>query len=338
MAHSLTPIFAIPAISLCAVLSGCESTVETEAAPVVVETQQVTDAKVELPSYSEANEQAIRQSYMRNAALSAIHRTWNFYENENTPAQVLFDALEEDVVIETPAGLIEGLADFRAFVAGLTVNRANGHRLKSAELRIGDNGVVGLVAEVDYLAPGEDASTTLTPLHYSGELKVHEQGTLARISNLGITVGEPAQTQPYMNAYADNRLRGLAYHFHAMIEDPDRDPETFKEVLTDDFSISLPGLTIETEDEFAAWIDSIALTIDATEHVLDTFDFEVTGENTYTAIIHYNWRGIRRDGSGLKAKSRLEWNVVDDPAERYARIETASLEFVVPVTPISGNN
>ncbi len=317
-------------------LTACSTIPQTNEVPA----ETATNAPVTLPiEYSASADREIRQSFKRNAALSAIHRTWHYYENASVPASTLYDTLTSGSVITTPAGTTIGLFEFQQFVEGLTVNYANGHRLVDVDLQISDTGSIRMTACVDHIAPdGVTGSATLTPLYYSGELDFIQPGALAKIAALEIEVGERSKTAPHENAYADNRLRSLAYHFHAMIEDPDRNAATFDEVLADNFTISTPGLVIDTDDEFSAWIEGISSAISATEHVMDTFVFQQTGERAYRVNITYNWRGITPDGTGLKAKSKLVWDVEDDPTQRFARITSASLEFIEPVSPISATN
>lgn len=317
-------------------LAACSTTPQ----PSEAAAEQVRSAPIVAPvGYGASAEREIRQSFKRNAALSAIHRTWHFYENASVPAWTLYDTLTSDTVITTPAGTTTGLSEFQSFVDALTVNHDNGHRLVDVDLQVSDAGSIAMTATVDHIAPdAASGSATLTPLFYEGELAFLQPGALAKILSLEIGVGERSETEPYENAYANNRLRSLAYHFHAMIEDPDRAPESFDEVLAENFTISTPGLVIDTYEGFSAWINGISGAISATEHVMDTFAFEQTGENVYRVKITYNWRGITTDGTGLKAKSQLVWQVEDDPAERFARIKSASLEFIAPVSPISAAN
>ena len=220
--------------------------------------------------FSQTEEAEIKQSYMRNAVRSTLHRTWHYYENDQASADVLFDLLDEEVVISTPAGTFDGRGAFEAFVADLQINHANGHRLRSVEINPQSDGLIGLNAEVEYVAIGAsedgEAGSTLTPLYYSGTMNLDPISGLAKIMALKIELGQSGPSSAYPDAYVNNRLLSLAHHFHAMIENPNRSAETFDEVLAEEFSLSFPGQEIDDPEAFAAWIESISPILQASEH------------------------------------------------------------------------
>ncbi|MEO1160078.1 MAG: hypothetical protein AAFW74_06420 [Pseudomonadota bacterium] len=275
-------------------------------------------------------EKDVREGYRKHAALTQLHRWYQFYENDGVPIENQLDILDKDVRLSSSLGEGVGHEVYRQRVAKLPVSWQNAHKVKSAEPRIDEDGTISINFEIDYQNVGMIEGVVRTArLAYTTTLaptdKLLPSFTLIKIEQISDGVADA-----FKDEYPDNRLRSLMHYWLAIIEDPKRDPEPARELLADRFSLNFTSGAITEFDGFRAWLAGPGSQIAASTHVPDNFSYEKVEDDKYRLKVDFVWQGILPDGKRMTAKTRHSWDVVDNPKDRFAKIETMNVEILQP--------
>lgn len=132
-----------------------------------------------------------------------------------------------------------------------------------------------------------------------------------------------------------HRLRSLAHHWLYLVDRNDGDSASFDELLAPTFHLEWTDAGIRTREELSAWFRGEADRVLKSRHALDRFEHERTGEGRWSMRLHLTWHGFTRElpQQEIGANTRHEWSVVDDPSDRFPRIETAAMRIVSPAQP-----
>jgi len=82
--------------------------------------------------------------------------------------------------------------------------------------------------------------------------------------------------------------------------------------------------------ELEAWLANSASSMTAARHDIAGFQWLVNSNSHFQAIFDFYWNGVSLKGEPMQAQSRHTWQVLDNPAEPFARIEHMQVEFLVP--------
>ena len=276
----------------------------------------------------------IRQGYREHAALAQFHRWYQFYEWPEGGIANALDVLTDDVVVESGLGTAKGHEEYKARVTQLPDSWQNAHHIQSTEITHGTDGMMTLTADVVYQNQGmlEDGSVRQANLTYSVKL-VPGNTVLPLLSNVLIEQRGETDADAYRDAYAENRVKSLVHYWLALIEAPSRNPEPAREILADTFSLNFSSGTITDFEGFSAWLAGPASQVAASTHVLGDFEVKETGSDTYAMSVDFDWTGVTPDGTILIAKTRHNWTVENDPAERFARIKTIDVDVLENFRP-----
>lgn len=180
--------------------------------------------------------------------------------------------------------------------------------------------------------PIPDNAVRQADLTYTVEFTPGEAG-LPLLSNVLIEQNGEPEAGEFVDAYAENRMRSLVHYWLALIEDPSRNAEPVREILVDDMSLNFSSGTITDFEGFEAWLAGPGSQVAASTHVISNLSAEETGENTYAVTVDFDWSGILPDAAVMVAKTRHNWTVVNDPTERFARIQTIDVEVLEDFRP-----
>jgi hypothetical protein len=277
----------------------------------------------------------VKRGYIEHAALTQLHRWYLPYENNAVPIENQLDILTEDVRVKSGLGEAVGHSAYKQRFGEIPKTWKNAHRVTDSQVSVLPDGAIELQAQIEYLNQGanSDGSLRAARLKYTTQLKPTAT-VLPRFSILAIAPVGTTTTSSYSDAYAENRLKSLTHYWLALIEDPARRIEPFKEVLAQDFRLDFSSSVITDPAGFEKWFRGPASSVAASTHKISNFSYRALSANTYAMSVDFDWQGILPNGAQMKAKTRHNWTVEDKPSERFARIKTIKVEVLAPFTPI----
>jgi hypothetical protein len=273
----------------------------------------------------------IELGYKHHAALAQLHRWYQFYENPAVGLKNQLDILASNVSVKSSNGEAKGHEEYRERVMKLPSTWKNAHFVRSTDFKIADEGSIHLRAEITYVNLGilPDGSVRTAELSYDASLKP-TQSLLPQFETIAITQKSEGKTEAFKMAYGENRLWSLVHYWLAILEDPSRNPEPVQEILTDSFVLNFSSGTIRDFDGFKSWLAGPGSQAKASTHAVSHFAYETTADNQYALSMDFDWEGILPDGKIMTAKTHHRWIVLDDPAERFARIKSIDVEVLKP--------
>jgi hypothetical protein len=57
-------------------------------------------------------------------------------------------------------------------------------------------------------------------------------------------------------------------------------------------------------------------------------------ENKYQVTVEFDWTGEWKDNNKYAWRTKHIWTVIDNPEERFARIQQADVKRIIPVAPV----
>jgi hypothetical protein len=279
------------------------------------------------------SQEQVRQGYLKHAALAQFYRWYQFYENSESSLENQIDILAPDISLKSGLGEGKGHDDYRARVKQIPASWKNAHHIHSTKVSVLPGGEIDLSAEITYLndgmKPGVVRSAELT---YTTRLK-SGGALLPKFTSIAIAQNSETTAPAFKDAYPQNRLASLMHYWLALIEDPARNLEPFREILADRFVLNFSGGKITDFAGFEKWFRGPASAVAASTHVVSNVRQEAAGANQYKFSADFDWQGILPDGKEMIAKTRHSWLVADNPKERFARIKTIDVEVLAPFAP-----
>ncbi len=280
------------------------------------------------------SKEQIAVGFREHAALAQLHRWYQIYENPAVPMKNSLDILSSGVVIDALGSSATGHAGYQAVVAALPKNHRNAHFVRQTTIKVNDDGSVALQAEVDYANLGAmpEGQVRAVSLGYETLLTPTDRG-LPEFSKITIKPTGAGKLAVFADAYPENRAKSVLHYYLSLVEDPSRRLEPFREIFADRFSLDFSGSPINDFASFETWFRGPASSVAASTHRLKNFQIKVESDKLFTITVDMDWQGIRPDGSELVGGTRHHWVVVDDPRERFARIQSIKVETLSPFGP-----
>jgi len=234
----------------------------------------------------------LRESYIKHAALAQIYRWWQYY-------------------------------DARAI--GLS-NCQDAHSLRASTIHLQVDGAITVAAEIEHLNMGIDpGGCVMKSTAYCNAVLRRTDALLPKITEIRITEGELQRADEFRPAYAENRIRSLVHYFTALVENPGRDPQPFRELLAEGFRLHYIDPPIDSFDALATWVAGPLSSVVASNHVVSDIDLEELGDGEYLATVGMRSEAMFPDGSGIASSNTQSWTVTDDKSERFARIRKITI-------------
>ena len=281
------------------------------------------------------SEKAVRESYLQQGAMAQLHRWYQYYENAAVGMDNQLDILAKDVTIVSANGTAQGHEAYAAAVSQLPSNWQNSHDLQSSEIKVREDGTLGLNANITYKNVGMLEGNAIRALDISYDADLVQTDTpLPLFKSITIKTGASVEAGAFEDLYAQNRLLSLVHYWMAMVEHPDRNPEPFREVLAQEVDINFGSGPITGFDELKAWIAGPASSVSASRHDVHNFSYRTLDDGQYELTVDLDWTGIRPDDVWMTAKTRHVWTVKDNPSERFARIKKIRVEVLEPFSVV----
>lgn len=281
-----------------------------------------------------AFENDVREGYLRHAAMTQLHRWWQYYEDKESGLENQLDILADDVEVISVGGTAKGHDQYSAALKMFPPSWQNAHDLKTSEVVVNPDGTMTMKATIDFHNIGMDKNGGITKslINYTNTLQPTDE-LLPEFSVVNISRVSTGAGTSFKSEYAANRLKSVLHYFLAIVEDPKRNPEPFKEILADDFSIAFSQEPITSYEGMAAWLAGPGSQVVASTHRITDFAYKNIGEDMYELTAIWDWDGILPNGSYLQATTRHIWTLEDDKSERFARIKSVKVETLKPFRP-----
>lgn len=200
---------------------------------------------------------------------------------------------------------------------------SSAHFLRVSAIQVRDRGDIAIDAQIECLNAGADDVTTST-----ARCHVVLQSTndvLPRIVEIRIAEGARQHCEAFRPAYDENRIRSLIHYFMALVEHPRHDPQPFRELLAERFSLNLVEPPIDSFDALSAWVAGPLSSVVAMNHIVNDLALQRLGKHEYSATVGMASEALFPDGSGIASKTTQTWTVADDASESFARIRRITI-------------
>ena len=273
----------------------------------------------------------IRRGYRKHAALAQFHRWYQLYENKAVPIDSQIDILADAVVIKSGLGEAKGHAAYRQRIAQLPATWKNAHFPRNIRVTPQADGDATLTAEVTYLNEGmlPGAAIRKAELTYSTTLTGSET-VLPVFTRVEITQNNEGTAETFKDAYAGNRVRSLLHYWFALIEDPARRIEPFKEIFAAGYELNFSSGKISDTKTFEAWLRGPASAVVASTHEVHKLEIEVVSPTEFKMSAEFAWEGLLPNDAPMSARTGHRWLIEDNPNERFARIKSIDVEVLEP--------
>jgi len=87
---------------------------------------------------------------------------------------------------------------------------------------------------------------------------------------------------------------------------------------------------IDSEEAMTKWLSGAPSQMKQTSHHPENFSIEVIDESHFKIEVEFDWFGITLDDKKMRARTKHNWQIVDDPSERFARIQVMNVEALEP--------
>lgn len=272
-------------------------------------------------------EKQLRESYRKHAVRAQLHRWWQHYENPEAGLQNQLDVLDENIVVQSIAGDAHGHDEFAEAVLQLPSDWQNGHLLTNCTVDLDDDDGISLSVDLDYYNVGmlPDDGVSKSTVSYIAEMQPTDQ-ILPKFTKISITQNDQKAVTEFRDAFVENRMRSLVHYFTALVENPARDPEPFREVLTSQFSFHYTDDPINTVEKLTAWVTGPLSSVIASEHVINEVKIEPLGASRYALTVKMKSQAMFPDKSGIISKNNQTWTVHDTLSDRFPRIEKITID------------
>ncbi|SIN64584.1 hypothetical protein SAMN02745824_1411 [Parasphingorhabdus marina DSM 22363] len=270
---------------------------------------------------TETDKSVIRNSFREQAALTQLHRWIAFCLAEDAPSERIADLLGEqskliigeDTVAEGPAEMIQ-LARSTGISAIISPDVAV----------VGDLGG-------DFGMRAVGRSTTGTRAFQQITFTFDWTDCLEPLLHT-ISYSEPGGEKPVIEPIEPmaSRLLSVSHRWHVLVEDPERTPEPFQEIISEDFVMEYGHGAVRSYDELVDWVTGSASSVGASRHDLVGLKCERLGPGVHRAEFVLDWNGLTHDGKNMTAQTRHTWRIRDVPAARFPVIEHIDVEFLQP--------
>lgn len=272
--------------------------------------------------------------HQRFAALAQYHRWYLYYENIGAVESNALDILDENVTIESGLGKATGHSAYRDRLGRLPRTWKNSHDVKSAEVTVNADGTINLTAKIVYLNQGMMPNGVVRTADLTYKTRLRPSDTvLPKFTAIEIVQNSTGETTDFVPKYADNRIRSLVYYWYALIDNPKRDAEPFREILAKDFVVTLSTGKLDSFAKFKDWYDGPVSSVKVSAHQINSLTYEEVAPNTYKVVVDADWQGLLHDGRMMVGRTLTNWTLVDDPSRRFAQIASYDVKILVPFQP-----
>ncbi|MEM9571366.1 MAG: hypothetical protein AAF996_07865 [Pseudomonadota bacterium] len=161
-----------------------------------------------------------------------------------------------------------------------------------------------------------------------------EPALLPPIAKIQIEMTGDAENPGASADLVKSRLLSTNHRWHTLVEDPNRTPEPFQELLGERFKMEFGHGSVSSYEEFRQWVYGSASSVNASRHDMESVSWRPLDSDEYEAIFVLDWLGLNKDDKTMVAKTKHTWTFSNDPSEAYPRIQHMDVSFLEPFSVI----
>ncbi|MFT2111770.1 hypothetical protein [Marinomonas sp. 2405UD68-3] len=256
-----------------------------------------------------------------------FYRWYQLYERpmNKTRIENQMDILAKGIMITSAAGQVKGKENYHERVKVFT-GWKNAHHVQAVNVIETSPTEYQLTASIQYQNIKPDGEKSSYSIDYDTRL-IASNSLLPTFAEINI---KPTGTTmlDFEDAYPENRMLSLVHYWAALMEQLDGNVEPFKELLTPNFTLNFSSVNnkINSIDALSKWLNGAPLQLKQSSHHLENFSVVETEENHFTVNVDFDWYGITKTDQKMVAKTRHTWAVIDNPDERFARVQNIHVE------------
>jgi hypothetical protein len=319
-----------PLMVLLAVFAGCPAIAgEAPVAAPAVGQQKYSATDIKTVPADE-----LQLGYQRHAALAQYYRWFQLAENRDSTVENALDILDANVALKSSQGEDIGHSAFRARAAKIPKSWHHAHYVNDAAIKFNADGTMALIAHVTYLNQGilPNGATRSANLTYKTALRPTDT-VLPKFTRIEIVQNGVTSAPSLVSQYGANRARSLVYYYLALIDNPKRNAEPFREILADNFALKFSVGKLDTFEKFKSWYDRSTAPVKVSSHTLNSMTYDEVAADTFKVVADFDWQGILADGRVMVGRTLNTWIFTNNPKERFARIKSADVKMLVPFQP-----
>lgn len=256
----------------------------------------------------------VRNSFREKAALAQLHR-WNaFCADKDAPIERIADLINEECQL---------LRGDEIAARGMKEILDHARQSDSTTGFALDVEVVGDLS-ADFKVQATGLSQTVS---FSFDWQDHLQPKLRSIAYSDVT--SKAVNTEILEPIA-SRLLSVNHRWHVLVEDPNRSPKPFKEIISSGFIMDYGHGAVRSYDELVAWVNGSASSVGASRHDMASFNSEQLEDDLYKAVFLLDWTGLTHEDKYMRAQTEHIWTIRDVSANRYPLIEHIKVNFLQP--------
>ena len=117
------------------------------------------------------------------------------------------------------------------------------------------------------------------------------------------------------------------YNWILNMEQLDGNIEPFKQILSEDFVLNFStAAQISSIEQLETWLNGTPLGLKQSSHFPENFSIKTLWKNQYEMYAEFDWFGVGKDDSKMRARTAHTWKIIDNPLEKFARIEQADVQ------------
>lgn len=244
-------------------------------------------------------EQQLRDSYIKHAARAQLHRYLDYASRPFEARAALLDLLADDIA-----------------VAGLALARPT---------------PVGELTDCRIVLQSADAVSATVKDPAIAAIFRRGSAFLPQLTSITI---DGAGGHP-LSAVA-HRVRATVHYFIALVENPARDPEPFRELLADQFSLHYTPEPLKDFEAVRGWVTGRLASVVASEHDIRSITVTESDDGTSTAVVTMKSQALFPNSSGAISRNTQHWTLTDTRSnDRFPRvtevlIDRDAVEFFGP--------
>ncbi|MGB3467542.1 MAG: hypothetical protein WBA74_19810, partial [Cyclobacteriaceae bacterium] len=209
----------------------------------------------------------------------------------------------------------------------------NAHHVENIKVTSTEENQLRLEADIRYQNIRPDGEAAGYTIHYN--TKLNRQGRGLPVFST-IEINPTGQiSDKFSDAYPVNRTKSLMYYWLASMENLDGEVAPFKELLANDFILNFSTANqITTLEGLKNWLNGMPMQLKESSHYPQDFEVRTIMENEYEVSVKFDWRGVTKDDKKMKALTKHNWYVIDNPDDRFAKIIKADVTQLEPLSVI----
>ncbi|WP_109829304.1 alpha/beta fold hydrolase [Reichenbachiella versicolor] len=248
-----------------------------------------------------------------------LYRWYQLYERQMNTDRInnQLEILTEDVSIKSVSGEMKGKSNYPERLSAYD-GWKNAHHVKDVSV-VSTEEEVKLEADIHYQNIRPDGVSSSYTIHYHTSLEKSEN-ELPQFSSLEMEITSETDEE-FKDAYPENRAKSLMHYWLANMESLDGKVAPFEELLAEGFTLNFSTSDpINTVEGLEKWLNGSPLQLKESSHSPKNFSIKTIVENEYEMSVEFEWEGVTKEDTRLKAVTKHTWYIVDNPNDRFAKI------------------